>query len=204
MQKKGKKVLNGLKPKHLRKSPNPGLSIKQAAKIIGELFIDEFTGKPLRAKDLQCEIYQPIFFDDEQTRVYSMHETPNAKLVDIAINTGLDPLYFQSKKMELGSISLGPTRRSFDLPLAQHNDRITIVSIGAALIYQESEDDMEGANPAQLAFLHKKKSYRLDYLDTIKYMEDHTSSVNYLRIETGQLFGVRANSIAIKVCSFTS
>jgi len=117
-----------VKPKAFKKSPNPGLSINQAEKIIGEFFSDEHTGKPLRVSDLQCDIYQPVIFDDEKTRVYSRRETPNAKLVDIVLNTGLDPLYFQSRKIEVGNkpgdetkLSLGPVRRSFDLPLAQKN-----------------------------------------------------------------------------------
>jgi len=197
IKKKGKQLVEGFKPKKLKKSPNPGLSIKQAEKIIGELFTDEFTGKPLRVSDLQCEIYQPIFFDDEQTRVYTNESTPTAKIVDVAVNTGLDPLYFQSKKVEIG-IPLGPSRRSFDLPLAQHNKNITLVSVGSELTYQESEENMEGVNPAQLAFLNKRKTYRLDYLDTHKYMEDHASSVNYLRIEAGHMIGVMANSISMK------
>ena len=204
LKKGGKQIANRLKPKAVRKSPNPGLSIKQAEKIIGAFFSDEYTGEPLRVHDLQCEIYQPIFLDDEQTRVYSRQETPNAKLVDIVLDTGLSPLYFQSKKIEIGNksgestkLSLGPTRRSFDLPLAQYNTGIMLVSIGSELTYQESERNMEGMNPAQIAFLNKKKTYRLDWLDAQKYMKDHSSSVSFLRIEARHLYGVTANSIAI-------
>lgn len=204
LKKGGRQIANRLKPKAVRKSPNPGLSIKQAEKIIGAFFSDEYTGEPLRVHDLQCEIYQPIFLDDEQTRVYSRQETPSAKLVDIVLDTGLAPLYFQSKKIEIGNkpgestkLSLGPIRRSFDLPLAQYNTGIMIVSVGSEMAYQESERNMEGINPAQIAFLDKKKSYRLDWLDTEKYMKDHSGSVSYLRVEARHLYGVMANSIAI-------
>lgn len=204
LKKGGKQIVNRMKPKAVRKSPNPGLSIKQAERIIGAFFSDEYTGEPLRVKDLQCEIYQPVFLDDEQTRVYSRQETPNAKLVDIVLDTGLDPLYFQNKKIEIGNkpgesakLSLGPTRRSFDLPLAQHNTGIMLVSVGSELTYQESERNMEGLNPAQIAFLNKKKSHRLDWLDTEKYMKDHSGSVSYLRVEARHMYGVTANSIAI-------
>lgn len=196
--KKLKLVGNGLKPKALKRQPNPGLSIKQAEKIIGELFSDEFTKKPLRLSDIQCDIYQPIFFDNEETRVYSRGETQSARLVDVALNTGLDPLYFQSKKVERIGVPLGPTRRSFDLPFAQHNKGITLISVGSELTYQESEDKLEGLNPSQLAFLNKKKTYRLDYNDAKKYMEDHPDKVKYFRIESGHLYGVMANSILIK------
>ncbi|MCK5615843.1 hypothetical protein KAR91_78995 [Candidatus Pacearchaeota archaeon] len=195
--KKGSQIANGLKPKQFRKRPNPGLSIKQAEKIISWLFTDKHTGEPLRARDLQCEIYQPIFFNDEQTRVYSIGATPVAKLVDIAINTGLDPLYFQSKKVEIG-IPAGPARRSFDLPFAQHNNGLKITSIGCKMIYQEEEEGMEGMNPAQVAFINRTKSRRIEHLDTKKYMEDHPGTVSYFRIEAGRCNGVMANSIAIK------
>lgn len=197
IKKKGSQVVNGLKFKQLRKRPNPGLSIKQAERIIGWLFTDKHTGEPLRARDLQCEIYQPIFFNDEQTRVYSMGATPVAKIADIAINTGLDPLYFQSKKVEIG-IPAGPARRSFDLPLAQYNNGIKLTSIGCKMLYQEAEEDMEGMNPAQMAFINRSKSRRVDYLDTMKYMEDHSNTVSYFRIEAGPCNGVMANSIAMK------
>ncbi len=194
VKKKGSQIANGLKPKAFRKSPNPGLSVKQAEKIISWLFTDKDTGEPLRAKDLQCEVYQPIFFNDEQTRVYSMGATPIAKLSDIAVNTGLDPLYFQSKKVEIG-IPAGPARRSFDLPFAQHNNNVKITSIGCQMLYQEAERDMEGMNPAQAAFINRSKSRRVEHLDTEKYMKDHPSNVSYLRIEAGRCNGVMANSI---------
>ncbi len=194
---KGAKVVNGLKFAQFRKKPNPGRSIKYAEKIIGWLFTDKHTGEPLRARDLQCEVYQPIFFNDEQTRVYSMGATPVAKIADIAINTGLDPLYFQSKKVEIG-IPAGPARRSFDLPLAQYNKGITLTSIGCQKLYQEAEKDMEGMNPAQVAFIDRSKSRRVDYLDTMKYMKDHPDTVSYLRIEAGRCNGVMANSISMK------
>ena len=197
IKKKLSQIGNGLKPKQIRKRPNPGLSIKQAEKIIGWLFTDKHTGESLRAKDLQCEIYQPIFFNDEQTRVYSIGATPVAKLADIAINTGLDPLYFQSKKVEIG-IPAGPARRSFDLPFAQHNNGLKITSIGCQMIYQEAEESMEGMNPAQVAFINRSKSRRIEQLDTKKDMEDHHGAVGYLRIEAGRCNGVMANSIAIK------
>ena len=197
VKKKLSQVANGLKPKQIRKRPNPGLSIKYAEKIISWLFTDKHTGEPLRAKDLQCEIYQPIFFNDEQTRVYSMGATPVAKLSDIAINTGLDPLYFQSKKVEIG-VPAGPARRSFDLPFAQHNNGLKITSIGCKMLYQEAPEDMEGMNPAQAAFINRSKSRRVEHLDTRKYMEDHPSSVSYYRIEAGRCNGVMANSISMK------
>ena len=195
--KKGSQIVNGLKPKQFRKRPNPGLSINQAEKIISWLFTDKHTGEPLRAKDLQCEIYQPIFFNDEQTRVYSMGATPVAKLSDIAINTGLDPLYFQSKKVEIG-VPAGPARRSWDLPFAQHNNGIKITSIGCKMLYQEAPEDMEGINPSQAAFINRSKSRRVEHLDTRKYMEDHSGSVNYYRIEAGRCNGVMANSISMQ------
>lgn len=197
IKRKGSQILNGLKPKQIRKRPNPGLSIKQAERIIGWLFTDKHTGEPLRARDLQCEVYQPIFFNDEQTRVYSMGATPVAKIADIAINTGLDPLYFQSKKVEIG-IPAGPARRSFDLPLAQYNNGIKLTSIGCKMLYQEAEEGMEGMNPAQVAFINRSKSRRVDYLDTQKYMEDHSDNVSYFRIEAGPCNGVMANSVAMQ------
>lgn len=205
LKKKGTQFLNGIKPKNIRKKPNPGFSIKQAEKIISELFTDPITGNQFRMRDLEVEVYQPLFLDDEQTRVYTRAETPNARIVDVIVNTGLDPLYFQSKKIEIGNrpgdvekLSLGPTRRSFDLPIAQNNSNITLVSIGSELTYQESEEGFEGMNPAQVAFLNKKKNYRLDWLDARKYMENHPNQVKYLRIEAGHLFGVVANSISQK------
>lgn len=198
LAKKGKNFVNNLKPKKLRPKPNPGLSIKQAEKIIGWLFENKYTGEPYRLKDIENEVYQPVFFDDEQSRVYSKAETPNAKIVDVILNTGLDPLYFQSRKIENFGLSMGPARRSFELPFAQHNNSIILVSIGTELTYQETECNFEGMNPAQAAFLNKKKNYRIDYLDAEKYMKDHPCKVNYLRIESGQLYGVMANSISKK------
>jgi len=194
--KKGKQLANGLKPKRLRKAPNPGFSIRQAEKIIGELFLQEFTNEPLRMKDLETEVYQPMFLDDRQTRVYSRGETPNAKIIDVILNTALDPIYFQSRKIEKDfGISLGPARRSFDLPIGQYNKDIKLISIGSEVTYQESEKDLEGINPSQAAFLNKEKNHLVEYLDTKKYMMDHPEKVNYLRIEFGQTFGVTVNSI---------
>lgn len=201
---KGKKVLNKLKFSYFQKSPNPGRSIRYASKVIGSLFSDKHTGRPFQVKDLLCEIYQPLFLVDEQTRVFSMGATPEAKLVDIILDTGLDPLYFQSRKIELGAargqsvgISNGPVRRSFDLPIAQHNHMTKMISVGSAPWYQEAEEKMEGMTQADAAFIKQKMSYRLQYVDTRKYMQDHPGKVNYTRIEAGNMHSVMANSILI-------
>jgi len=105
------------------------------------------------------------------------------------------------RKIEVGNkpgdetkLSLGPVRRSFDLPLAQYNKGIMLVSVGSELTYQEK--DREGMNPAQIAFLDKKKSYLLDWLDAQKYIQDHSSTVSCLRIEARHTYGVMVNSIA--------
>jgi hypothetical protein len=201
LKKKAGALVNGMKFANFRKAPNPGFSIKQAEKIIGDFFTDEYTGQPLRMKDLKSEVYQPVFFDDEQTRAYTKAETPNARIVDVILDTGLNPLYFQSRKINVNGeekLSLGPVRRSFELPIAQYNSGITLVSFGADAGYQESEEKFEGMNPAQVAFLNKRKSYRTDYLDARKYMEDNAEKVNYVRIESGSLYGVMANSISKK------
>jgi hypothetical protein len=200
----GKRVLNKLKFSTFQDKPNSGLSIKQAGKVISELFRHRDTGEELTMKDLHCEVYQPLFLDDKQTRVYSRAETPDAKIVDVILNTGLSPRFFQSRKIEIGSkkgemtrISLGPVRRSFDLPIAMHNKNINIVSFGATQVYQESKPDMEGINVAESAFLDKSKNYHVDYQDTKTYMEDHSSTVSYLRIESGHVNNVLSNSILI-------
>lgn len=197
-KKKGAQLLNGITPKSLRKKPNPGLSIKQVEKIVGSLFEDKVTGEPFRLRDMYCEVYQPVFFEDEQTKVYSMAETPNARIIDVILDTGLDPLYFQSRNIEGMGISLGPSRRSYDLPLAQHNKDITIVSVGASSTYNPPKEGRKGINPAQVAFLNKKMSYRHDYTDVETYMKNHPSKVNYLRIEARQTYAVMANSISMK------
>lgn len=197
-KKKGMQILNGIKPKKLRKKPNPGLSINHVEKIVGSLFENKTTGEPFRLKDMFCEVYQPLFLEDEQTKVYSIAETPDAKIIDVILNTGLDPLYFQSRNIEGFGISLGPSRRSYDLPLAQHNNNIDLTSIGASPTYNPPKEGREGVNPAQVAFLNKRMSYRHDYTDTQTFMENNTSKVNYLRIEAGQTFGVMANSISMK------
>lgn len=198
VKKKGMQILNGITPKHFKKKSNPGLSIKNVEKIVGSLFENKTTGKPFRLKDMYCEVYQPLFFEDEQTKVYSRAETPDAKIIDVILNTGLDPLYFQSRNIEGLGISLGPSRRSYDLPLAQHNDNITIVSLGASPTYNPPKEGREGINPAQVAFLNKRMSYRHDYTDVEAYMKSHPSKVNYLRIEARQTYAVMANSISKK------
>ena len=205
IKKNGANIINKLKFKKFQSPPNSGLSIKQAGKIIGELFKHVDTGEPLRMKDLHCEVYQPLFLDDKQTRVYSRSETPDAKIVDVILNTGLSPRYFQSRPIDIGrvkgemkGISMGPTRRSFDLPIAQNNKNIKIVSFGAAPVYQESEEDMAGINVAESAFLDKSKNYHVDYQDTKTYMKNHPSEVNYLRIESGHIHNVMSNSILME------
>lgn len=202
IKKNGFTVLNKLKFKKFQSPPNSGLSIKQAGKIIGELFKHVDTGEPLRMKDLHCEVYQPLFLDDKQTRVYSRSETPDAKIVDVILNTGLSPRFFQSRPIDIGrvkgemkGVSLGPTRRSFDLPIAQNNKNIKIVSFGAEAVYQESEDDMAGINVAESAFLDKAKNYHVDYQDTRTYMKNHPTEVEYYRIESGHVHNVMSNSI---------
>ncbi len=200
----GKRVFNKLKFSKFQDKPNSGLSIRQAGKVISELFRHRDTGEELRMKDLHCEVYQPLFLDDKQTRVYSRAETPEAKIVDVILNTALSPRFFQSRKIEIGKkegemtrCSLGPVRRSFDLPIAMHNKNIKMVSFGVEQIYQESEPDMAGINVAESAFLDKAKNYHVDYQDTKKYIEDHSSTINYLRIESGHVHNVMSNSILI-------
>jgi len=197
-KKKGMQIINGITPKKLRKKPNPGLSIKHVEKIVGSLFEHKTTREPLRLKDMYCEVYQPLFLEDEQTKVYSIAETPDARIIDVILDTGLDPLYFQSRNIEGLGISLGPSRRSYDLPLAQNNENIDITSIGASPTYSPPKEGREGINPAQVAFLNKRMGYRHDYTDVKTYMESHPSKVNYLRIEAGQTYGVMANSILMK------
>ena len=194
--KKGKKILQGMKPKKMRKSPNPGFSLKNVEKIVGALFTNQNTAEPFRMKDLHCEVYQPMMLDDERSFVYSKEETPEAKLVDVVINTALDPNYFQTRKIEGMGISKGPIRRSFDLPIAQHNENIEIISVGCELTYRESEEELEGVTPAQNSFINKPQNYRVGYEDTKKYMLDHSSKVRYMRIESPQLPEVSENSIA--------
>ncbi len=205
IKKNSANIINKLKFKKFQSPPNSGLSIKQAGKIIGELFKNTDTGEPLRMKDLHCEVYQPLFLDDKQTRVYSRAETPEAKILDVVLNTGLSPRFFQSRPIDIGrvkgemkGISLGPTRRSFDLPIAQHNSNIQIVSFGASPVYQESEKDMAGINVAESAFLDKAKSYHVDYQDTKTYMIGHPNDVTYLRIESGHIHNVMSNSILME------
>jgi hypothetical protein len=198
IQKKGAQLVNGFKFKKFKRPPNPGFSIKYAEKIIGDLFKKEHSNEDMRMSDLQCEVYQPIFFTDEQTRVYSRAETPDAKIVDVIVNTALDPRYFQSRKIENGLISAGPIRRSFDLPIAQHNNNIKMTSLGSQLEYKETPKRFEGMNDAQVNRVDKAKSKRLDWLDTRKYMLDHPHKVKYIRIETAHLYGVAPNSIAME------
>jgi hypothetical protein len=193
---KGKRFLQGMKPfKKMRKNPNTGFSLKNVEKIIGAFFTNENTGEPFRMEDLHCEVYQPLFLDDERTFVYSKAETPKLKLVDLVINTALDPNYFQTRKIEDMGISLGPLRRSFDLPLAQNNNNIELVSFGADLTYQESEGEFEGITPAQNSFLQKRKAYRIDHEDTQTYMNNNSHKVKYMRIESPQIPEVSENSV---------
>ncbi|UCE67066.1 MAG: hypothetical protein JSU85_03370 [Candidatus Zixiibacteriota bacterium] len=174
-KKRGLDITNRLKIKKFQNLPNPGFSVKNAEKIIGELFRNEYTGEDFRLKDLVCEIYQPLILDDEQTRVYTKISKPNARLVDVVLDTSLDPLYFQSRKILIANgeakehkLSLGPWRRSFDLPIAQYNRNINLISFGVEMPYQESEKNLEGFTQSDLAFYNKYKERITDHLDAKK------------------------------------
>lgn len=194
---KGKQTLGYLKLPRYRKKPNPGFSLKNIKRVVGSLFLNPYSRDPFMMSDILCEVYQPLILDDERAFVYSRASTPNARIVDVIINTSLDPNYFQTERIENMGVSLGPVRRSFDLPIAQHNTDIKIVSIGAELTYQESEKDIEVVNPAQNAFLSKRKHYRIDYEDTKEFMRKNSLTVKYVRVEAPQIPEVSEYSVSV-------
>lgn len=193
----GRRIIQSVKPQKKRKKPNPGFSIKRVEKIVGDLFTNENTGEPLRVKDLHSDIYQPFFLDDERTRAYTKvdEKTKNAKLVDVVLNTALDPNFFQTRKIEDTGISLAPVCRSHDLLIAQNNDNVEIVSLGAELTYQESEKELEGITPSGLSLLNKRKYYRVNWESTKTFMIRNSTSTKYIRIESPQVPEVSEYSI---------
>jgi len=172
-----------------------GLSEKNARRYLQELFINPNSGEQYTLKDINIEVYQPLMFDDLRARAYTKGETPDTKLVDIAVNCALDPRRFSVKQTEDVGTSLGAFRRSYDLPLAQNNPGIKITSLGVPLRYQPPKKSSETANIAQQGMISKEANYVTDYHDTIQFMDLNPDRVHYYRVEIGAMDAISDYSV---------
>lgn len=159
-----------------------GFSEKKVRKILEGLFINPNTKEQYTLSDINKEVYQPMMLMDLRARAYTKWESPNTSLVDVAMNCAIDPQLFHTKQTEEEGLSIGPFRRSFDLPFAQYNDNITIMSLGVPLRYQAPKENK--ANSAQIASIKQEASYLTDYHTTMKYMSDNQHKLKYVRVET--------------------
>ena len=170
-----------------------GLSEKNVRKILEGLFINPNTNIQYTLSDINQEVYQPLIFDDLRSRAFTRGGTPNIKLVDVAMNCAIDPKIFSTKQTEDIGLSVGPFRRSFDLPLAQNNNNISITSLGVPLRYQQPKKNK--ANTAQMASISKEASYMTDYHDAMTYMKDNQHKVKFTRIEMLKMDGFGEYSV---------
>lgn len=169
-----------------------GLSEKNVRKILEGLFINQNTGKQYTLSDINKEVYQPLIFDDLRSRAFTRGETPNITLVDVAMSCAIDPQIFNTKQTEEVGLSIGPFTRSFDLSLAQYNNKISIMSLGVPLRYQPPKNNKP--NSAQIAIIKQEANYMTDYHQTMKYMADN-HQVKYIRVETLPMDGFSNYSV---------
>lgn len=164
-----------------------GLLESNARRCFEKLFMNPNTGKQYKMDDLNVEVYLPILFDDFRSRAYTKIETPNAKLVDVAVACGLDPCKFNVKKFEEDGQSIGSFIRSYDLPIAQNNNGIHITSIGVPLRFKDLKTKFENlSNEAKSIVKIEGKNFH-EYKITMRHMQTHQSEVDYKRFETAPM-----------------
>lgn len=171
-----------------------GLSEKNARKLLEGLFINPRNQEQFTLADINQEVYQPLIFDDMRSRAYTRGGTPDIKLVDVAMNCGIDPKLFHTKQTEEIGKSIGSFRRSFDLPLAQHNNNISITSIGVPLRFQPPKKN--NANTNQMTEISREANYMTDYHDTIQHMWNNQHNVKFIRIESQPMDGFSNYSVS--------
>ncbi len=179
------RIFKGRKPE--------GLSEVNVRRLLEGLFINPNSQEQFKLADINMEVYQPLMFDDLRTRVYTKGGTPDITLVEVAMSCGIDPKLFHIQQTEDIGSSIGAFRRSFDLPLAQYNEDISITSLGVPLRYQPPKKS--NASATQMSAISKEAGYKTEYHDTLKYMSEHRHKVRFMRIETKPMDGFSRYSV---------